>query len=149
MHACNVWEKFKIKTLGEYSDLYLLTDVLILADVFENFRDICLKTFNLDASYYLTVPGFAFDAMLFYTGVKLEKLNEYPMLLMIKSGVRGGVCQSVRRYARAILPDLDGIIYNEKKPHVYLMYFDCVNLYGKSMLAICHSKILNGVMIFH
>ncbi|KAE9522107.1 hypothetical protein AGLY_017495 [Aphis glycines] len=135
MHACNVWKKFKIKTLGEYSDLYLLTDVLILADVFENFRDICLKTFNLDASYYLTVPGFAFDAMLFYTGVKLERLKEYPMLLMIESGVRGGVCQSVRRYARANLPDVDGIIYNEKKPHVHLMYFDCVNLYGKSRLA--------------
>ncbi|KAL4104864.1 hypothetical protein QTP88_020140 [Uroleucon formosanum] len=72
MHACNVWEKFNIKTLGEYSDLYLLTDILILADVFEHFRDICLKTFNLDASYYLTAPGFAFDAMLSFTGVKLE-----------------------------------------------------------------------------
>jgi len=82
MHACNVWEKFKIKTLGEYNDLYLLTDVLILADVFENFRGICLKTFNLEASYYLTVPALAFDTMIFYTGVRLERLKEYPMLLM-------------------------------------------------------------------
>ncbi|XP_060859920.1 uncharacterized protein LOC132937114 [Metopolophium dirhodum] len=135
MHACNVWEKFNIKTLGEYSDLYLLTDILILADVFENFRDICLKTFNLDASYYLTAPGFAFDAMLSFTGVKLERLTDYLMLLMMENGIRGGVCQSVRRYARANLPDVDGINYNKKKPHIYLAYFDCVNLYGKSMLA--------------
>jgi len=63
---------------------------LILADVFENFRDICLKTFNLDASYYLTAPGFAFDAMLSYTGVQLERLKQYPMLLLIENGIRGG-----------------------------------------------------------
>jgi len=135
MYACNVWEKFNTITLGEYSDLYLLTNILILADVFENFRDICLKTFNLDASYYLTAPGFAFNAMLSYTSIKLEKLKEYSMLLMIDNGIIGGVYQSLRRYARANLPNVDRINYNGKKPHVYLAYFDCVNLYGKSMLA--------------
>ncbi|XP_025406050.1 uncharacterized protein LOC112680226 [Sipha flava] len=133
IHACEVWKKFNIKTIGEYSDLYLLTDILLLSDVFENFRDICLKTFNLDASYYLTAPSFAFDAMLRFTKVELERLKDYTMLLMIEDGIRGGICQSVRRYAKANLPNVDG--YDEEKPNVYLSYFDCVNLYGKSMLA--------------
>ncbi|KAE9525584.1 hypothetical protein AGLY_014111 [Aphis glycines] len=106
MHACNVWEKFKRKTL----------DVLIIANVFENFRDIFLKTFNLVAFYYLTVPCFMFDAMLFYTGVKFERIKESRLRVEVN------------------LPGVDGIIYNEKKSHVYLMYFDCVTLYGKSML---------------
>jgi len=75
-----------------------VTDVLILADVFENFRDICLKTFNLDASYYLTAPSFAFDAMLSYTGVQLERLKQYSMLLMIENGIREGgmsICKTL------------------------------------------------------
>lgn len=133
-HAQKIWRKFNIKTLGEYSDLYLLTDVLILSDVFENFRNLCLSTLNLDASYYLTAPGFAFDAMLKYTNVKLERLKDYNMHLMFEQGIRGGICQSVTRYAKANLPNIEGIDYDKNKPNKYLSYFDCVNLYGKSML---------------
>ena len=86
MHAKEVWEHFGCRTLGEYSDLYLKIDVLLLADVFENFRDVCIKTYNLDAAYYFTAPGLSFDAMLKFTGKKLELLSDYDMLLMYENG---------------------------------------------------------------
>lgn len=63
-HATEVWKNFNCRMLGEYSDLYLKIDVLLLADVFENFRDRCLKTYNLDAAFYYTAPGLSFDACL-------------------------------------------------------------------------------------
>lgn len=60
-HATEVWNRFGCKTLGEYSDLYLQIDILLLTDIFENFRDLCLKTYKLDPSYYYTCPGMSFD----------------------------------------------------------------------------------------
>jgi len=71
---------------GEYSDLYLKIDILLLADVFENFRDLCLTTYNLDPAFYFTGPGFSFDAMLKLSTMKLELLHDYDMLLMIENG---------------------------------------------------------------
>jgi len=65
--------------------------VLQLADVFENFRDICLENYKLDAAWYYTSPGLAWDAMLKRTGVTLELLTDVNMLLMFKNGIRGGV----------------------------------------------------------
>lgn len=85
-HGKKVWEHFGCKTLGEYSDLYLKVDVLLLADVFENFRDICIETYNLDPAFYYTAPGFSFDCMLKYTDMKLELLSDYEMLLMFEKG---------------------------------------------------------------
>jgi len=131
-YAQNVWNKFNIKTLGEYSDLYLATDVCLLADVFENFRDLCLKTFNLDASHFMTAPGLAFDCMLKHTGVKLERLRDYDMQLMLEQGIRGGICHSVKRYVQANIPSFEN--FDENKPTTWLTYLDCNNLYGKSML---------------
>lgn len=72
LHAQNVWNIFGIKTLGEYNDLYLATDVCLLADLFENFHDLCLKMFNLDASNLMTAPGLAFNCMLKHTKTKLD-----------------------------------------------------------------------------
>lgn len=134
MHAKNVWISFDIKTLGEYSDLYLKTDVTILADVFENFRDLCLSTLKLDPAHYMTAPGFAFDCMLKYTKVKLQRLHDYNMLLYFENSIRGGICQSTKRYAKANIPNIEGLDYNSNEPITWITYLDCVNLYGKSML---------------
>ena len=89
-HACNVWNTFNMKTFKEYHELYNETDVLLLADVFENFRDLCLKIYGLDPVYYFTAPGLAWDACLKITDIDLELLSETNMLLMFEKGIRGG-----------------------------------------------------------
>ncbi|XP_022180830.1 uncharacterized protein LOC111041004 [Myzus persicae] len=134
IHAKNVWNMFNIKTLGEYSDHYLKTDVAILADVFENFRDLCLSTLELDPAHYMTAPGFAYDCMLKYTKIKLERLKCPNMLLFIENSIRGGINQSTKRFAKANIPNIDGLNYNSKEPITWITYLDCVNVYGKSML---------------
>ena len=84
-------KKFEMKSFREYHDLYLKTDVLLLADVFENFRDICMNNYDLDPAWYYTVPGLAWDACLKKTGVQLELLSDPDMLLMFEQGIRGRV----------------------------------------------------------
>ena len=80
-HAKTVWKEFGIKTLGEYTSLYNKVDVLQLADMFENFRDICLGNYKLDPAWYYTSPGLAWDAMLKRTRISLELLTDIDMLL--------------------------------------------------------------------
>jgi len=87
----------------------------LLTDVFENFRDICLNTLNLNPAYYSTAPGLAFDGMLKYTNIELERLKHYDMHFMLEKGMRGGICQSVQRYARANLPNIEGVTFNKNK----------------------------------
>ena len=101
MHAQKVWDVYGIKNLDEYHDLYVETDTLLLADVYEKFRDKCIEIHGLDPSYFLSAPGLAWQACLKKREVKLELLTDVDMLLMIESGVRGGICQSLHRYAKA------------------------------------------------
>lgn len=132
-HATRVWNHFNISTLGEYSDLYLKLDVLLLSDVFENFRDLCLDSYELDCAHYLTLPSFTFDAMLKHTKVELELLNDYNMYLFIEKGIRGGITSCVKRNATANNPYM-GPDYDPTLPNSYLMYLDCNNLYGWAMV---------------
>ena len=90
-HAQKVWKVFEIKNLGEYHDLYVQSDTLLLADVFENFRDRCIDTYELDPAHFLSAPGLAWQACLKKTGVKLELLTDNDMLMMIEKGIRGGI----------------------------------------------------------
>ena len=90
-HVLNVWNSFNMETIKDYHKLYNDSDALLLADVFENFRDICLKIYGLDPVYYYTAPGLAWDACLKMTDVNLELLNDVDMLLMIEKGIRGGI----------------------------------------------------------
>jgi hypothetical protein len=86
-HAQNVWREFNIQNLGEYSDLYLKIDVLLLADVFERFRKMCLNDYKLDPAWYFTTPGLSWDAALRFTKVKLDLLTDVDMLLMFERGM--------------------------------------------------------------
>ncbi|CAB4008874.1 Gastrula zinc finger [Paramuricea clavata] len=90
LRACNVYEKFSCKNLGDYHDLYLKTDVLLLADVFEDFRRVCLDSYKLDPAHYISAPGLSWDAMLKRTGVKLDLLSNVDMYQFIEKGMRGG-----------------------------------------------------------
>ena len=90
-HAQKVWDVFEIRNLGEYHDLYVQSDTLLLADVFEKFRNICMEIYEFDPAHFLSAPGLAWQACLKKAKVNLESLTDYNMLLMIESGIRGGM----------------------------------------------------------
>ena len=90
-HALNVWNEFHCKNIRDYHDLYLKSDVLLLADVFENFRATCLHHYKLDPAHYYTYPGLAWNACLKETGQELKLLHDYDMLIMFERGIRGGI----------------------------------------------------------
>ena len=127
-HARKVWKTFNIKTMGEYHDLYLKSDVLLLADVFENFRKTCLQCYKLDPCHYFTSLGLSWDAMLKMTNIKLELMTDVDMFQFIKKGMRGGVFYIANRYGKANNKYMKE--YNEKAPSKYIMYLDANNLYG-------------------
>ena len=131
-HVWNVWNTFKMKIFKDYHELYNVSDVLLLADVFENFRDLCLKIYGLDPVYYFTAPGLAWDACLKITNIDLELLSENNMLLMFEKGIRGGISIISNRYGKANNKYLRKG-FNKNKPSKYLMYLDANNLYGCAM----------------
>ena len=88
--AKQIWKHFDIKNMGVYHDLYLKTDVLLLTDVFENFRDMCLSFYGLDPVYYYTLPNFAFDAMLKLTGIEIDLVYNQEMYEMLEAGLCEG-----------------------------------------------------------
>ena len=131
-HAKKVFNFFQMKNMREYHDLYLKTDVILLADVFENFRKVCKKNYSLDPAWYFTSPGLAWDAMLKMTRVELELLSNPNMYLMIEKGIRGGISTITKRYAKANNPYMKEK-YNPEKDCVYIPYLDANNLYGWAM----------------
>ena len=130
-HAQKVWETFNMKTMRDYHDLYLKSDVLLLSDVFENFRDVCLDNYRLDPIFYYTAPGLAWDACLKITKVELELLHDYEMLMMVEKGIRGGVSMISTRYGKANNPYMKD--YDPDQPTKYISYLDANNLYGWAM----------------
>ena len=100
-HGNNMFKGFKLENLRNYHDLYVQSDTLLLADVFENFRDICINEYELDPAHFLSLPRLAWQTCLKKTNIELELLTDYDMLLMVEEGIRGGICHSIHRYAKA------------------------------------------------
>jgi hypothetical protein len=148
-HAQKVWDYFGCKTLRDYHDIYLNTDVALLADVFQNFRSVCLKYYKLDPVVYMSAPQFFWDSMLKFTGVKLDVLTDHEMYLFFERSKRGGTTFMNEQYATAN----NKYIANhdpEKASNSTLLYLDANNLYGHAMSQILptgtfkwvHSKLL-------
>ena len=130
-HANNVFKVFKLENLGNYHDLYVQSDTLLLADVFNNFRNLCLKEYELDPAHFLSLPGLAWQACLKKTNIELESLTDYDMLLMVEKGIRGGICHSIHRYAKANNKYMKN--YNKNEESSYIQYLDANNFYGWAM----------------
>ena len=159
-HAQQVWNRITPEgervTLGDYHDVYLATDVLLLADVFETFRDTCMEHYKLDPAHFYTAPGLAWKAWLKNASVycehddgnggfkrridcdrcpnefKLELLTDIDMLLMFEKGIRGGITQAVKRYSKANNKYM-GDLYDSKLRSIYDIYMDLNNQFGKAM----------------
>ena len=130
-HANNVFKRFELENLGQYHDLYVQSDTLLLADVFENFRDICIKEYELDPAHFLSLPGLAFQVCLKKTNIELELLTDYDRLLMVEEGIRDAICHSIHRYAKANNKYMKN--YNNNEESSYIQYLDANNLYGWTM----------------
>ena len=122
--AQKVWRAFNSKNLGEYHDLYIKTNVILLANMFEAFRGTCLEYYQLDLAHFYMWPGLAWQVCLKKTGIKLELLTNLDMLL-----IRGGITQAVHRYAKANNKYM-GDKFNLQEPRSFLQYLDTNNLYG-------------------
>ena len=130
-HALKVYQDLDCKNLMDYLLHYLNSDVILMVDVIEKFRQESIEIYGLDPLNYFTLPGYSFDAMFKYTKVELELLTDIDMLMFIERGVRGGVSQCSNRHSKAnnqYMPDFD-----DTQESKYIMYFDVNNLYGNAM----------------
>ena len=131
-HARHVWDYFNTQNLGDYHDLYLITDVLLLADVFEQYRDVCIKHYKLDPAHYYTAPGLFCQAMLKMTDVELELLIDIDQHLFVESSIQGGISMISNRFSRANNSYLQD--YDVSRKSSYILPLDANNLYGWAMV---------------
>ena len=150
-HAQQVWNTMEKKALGCYHDTYLKTDVLLLADIFETFRNTYLKNYKLNLAQFYTAPGLAWQALLKTAAeycehekkgkdcdlcsdeFRRELLTDIIMLLMVEKGIRDGITQAVKRYLKVnnkYMKDL----YNPDEESIHLQYLNTNNFYGWAMV---------------
>ena len=130
-HGKTVFEYLINKNLGNYHDLYVQSDTLLLADVFKNFRNMFIKVYELDPAHFLSAPGLAWQACLKKAEVKLDLLTDVDMVLMVEKGIREGICHAIYRYAKANNKYRKN--YNKDKEESFVQYLDDNNLYGRVM----------------
>ena len=134
VHAKRVCKDFEIKNIGEYRDLYIQSDTLLLADVFGNSRNMCIKIYEFDPAKFLSAPALAWQAALKKTKVKLDILTDIDMLLMVEKGIRGAICHSIYQYAKANNKYMEN--YDKNKESSYIQYWYVNNLNGWAMSQI-------------
>ena len=132
LKANNIWNVFKTNTMGDYHDLYLKTDALLLADVFEKFINTCLDYYVLDPCHYFSSPGLRWDAMLKMTEIELGLISDTDMHLFIEKGMRGGISYIAKRYSKANNKYMQS--YDAEKSSKFITYLDANNLYGWAMI---------------
>ena len=131
-YAKKVWKKFEIKNMGEYHDLYLETNVLLLSNVFENFRKICIENYDLDPMLVLYSTRIKLGCSANkHSKIELELLSDVDMLLFFENAIRGGVSMISNRYGKANNKYMKN--YKKSKPTKYITYLDANNLYGWAM----------------
>ncbi|GFS98101.1 c2H2-type domain-containing protein [Trichonephila clavipes] len=130
-HATLVYNTFNCKTFADYLKLYQLTDVILLAEVFNNFRKLSLKNYELDPIHYISLSDLTFDAGLKFCKIELQLLSEVNDYLFFESNMRGGICLVGKRFAQANNPYIPA--YDSSREHSYILALDCVNLYGYAM----------------
>ncbi|XP_065354938.1 uncharacterized protein LOC135949335 [Calliphora vicina] len=130
-HAEAIWAKFECKTLKNYLILHMKTDVLLLTDVFQNFRSICKRTYGLDPCHYYSTAGFSWDAMLKTTKIKLCLLTDKSIISFLQKGIRGAVTQCPQRHSIANNKYLSD--YKDQLPSKYIMHYEANNLYDWAM----------------
>ena len=129
--------------MGDYHDLYLKTDVLFLADVFEKFINTCLEYYGLDPCHYFSSPGLSWDAMLKITKIELELISDNDLSLFIEKGIRKGIFHVAKRYSKSNnkhTTDCDSseeskymTDYDSSEESKFINYLDANNLYGLGM----------------
>ena len=130
-YSRRVWETLKYNTMKDYHNHYLVTDIILLADVFENFRKMSLETYDLDPIHYYSLPGLSWDAMLKSTGVELELITDPDMHLMVEKSMHGSISNICHRHATSNHPNMD--TYNENEEPRTLTYQDANSLYSWAM----------------
>ena len=131
LHANNVRNMFKMNTVGDYHDLYLKTDVLLLADVFEKFISTCVEYYGLDPCHYFSSPGLSWNAMLKMTKIELELISDSDMYLFIEKVMRGGISYIAKRHSKANNKYMQS--HDVNKPSKFIVYLDANNVYGWAM----------------
>ena len=126
--AQRVWDTTGCQTLGDYHDLYLYQEIFLLADILEQFCQVCLTNYQLDPAHYYTVPGLAWDTSLKKTKIWLSNLHDIEMHQFLERGMRGGISMITHRYAQANNPLIEHV--DLEKPTSYIYYLDANNLYG-------------------
>ena len=126
----NMLKMYRILSIWR-KDLYLKSDIQLLADVFDNFRKTCLQYYKLDSYHYFTSPGLSWDAMMKVTGIKFKLMTDVDMFQFIEKGLRCGIFYIGNRHGGANNKNISG--YDSSKPSKYVMYLDANNLYGYTM----------------
>ena len=129
--AVDIWNVFKINTMGDYHDLYLKTNVLLLADVFEKFISTCLDYYGLGPCHYFSSPGLSWDAILKMTRIELDLISDIDMHLFIEKGMRGGVSYIAKRHSKANSKYMKS--YDSSKESIYITNLGASNVYGWAM----------------